>query len=318
FSEDVRELDLLTIRSGYQYINYGPYGMLVDTNGNEAMPGITLGIGKDRVKLTASGLMAQANTGPANTVALGSGFGSTDKDLYFSTRLDVDLDEVRLGVNFLGNGAGKEKGWGADVDADILTHSDFLTGIRGEYMTIIDETDGTAPVADAEDYSFTVNVDLYETSRSLVTVGYADLPAASVLTGMDANPFTEYDNLCPLGLDTGGSGTMGGGNCLTYESGRMLFPMGFKGLGVEASHIVLGDVKLAAKAVVGDFAGGSLSNMYGEGTIADLEGYDYPGYGAFSITKPINDQSAFRMEYQRQGLDNLLMDRIRSELLISF
>lgn len=315
FSEDVRELDLLTIRSGYQYINYGPYGMLVDTNGNESMPGITLGLGKDRVKLSASGLLNAATTAGGG-LNLGSGLGSSSKDLYFSSRLDVDLDEVRLGVNFLGNGVGKEQGWGVDIDADILTHSSFLTGIRGEYMTITDNTAGTTPAGTLEDYSYTVGVDVYETSRSLVTVGYADLPAASVMTGMDANPFTEYDNLCPLGIDVGGT-TGTGGTCLTYDSGRMLFPMGFKGLGVEASHIVLGDVKLAAKAVVGDYAGGNLDGTYGT-TIADLEGLDYPGYGAFSITKPINDQSSFRVEYMRQGLDTNLMDRVRSELLINF
>ena len=311
FSEDVRELDLLTIRSGYQYLNYGPYGMLIDTNGNESMPGVTLNAGKDRVKLTASGLLNSANLTNANAQAFG-GLGSSSKDLYFTTRLDVDLDAVRLGVNYLGSGVLSEKGWGVDVDADILTHSSFLTGIRGEYMTITDNTAGVTPAGTLEDYSYTVGVDVYETKRTLVTVGYADLPATAVMTSMDANPFSEYDNLCPLGIDVGGNA----GTCLTYNSGRMLFPMGFKGIGVEASHIVLGDVKLAAKAVAGDFAGGNM-NGYGV-VIADLEGLDYPGYGALSITKPINDQSSFRVEYKRQGLDTNLMDRVRSELLINF
>lgn len=311
FSEDVRELDLLTIRSGYQFTNYGPYGLLVDTWGNDAMPGVSFAVGKDRVKLSGGGMLYSANTQLAN-VNLGGGMGSASKDPYITTRLDVDLDEVRLGVNFLANGVLQEQGWGVDVDADILTHSDFITGIRGEYMTITDNWAGIAPAANADDYSFIIGVDAYETKRTLVTVSYADMPAASVMTGMDANPFTEYDMLCPMGLDVGGVGA----TCYTYESGRVLFPMGFKGIGLEASHIVLGDVKIAAKGIYGDFAGGSFTG-YGR-TIADLEGMDYPAYGALSVTKPINDQSTFRVEYQRQGGDDLLFDRIRSELLINF
>lgn len=342
FSNDVKELDALKVRSGYQFLDYGPYGMLVDTAGIDSMPGVTVTLGKDRVSLTGSGLLAGANDmvlgtaaalDPigANTLAFNDGLGTYNKDLFFTARLGVDLDQVKVGVNVLGNGIMKETGWGADVDADLLTRSNFLTGLRAEYMTLTDTVSGNEPGAttvadgsryapagatDIDDVSYMIGIDVFETKKTLLTVSYADLPAATTLTSMDANPFTEYDSVCSLGLDVGG----GAGTCLNKEGG-LLFPMGFKGLGLEASHIILGDVKLGAKAILGDFAGGCFdddrSGTCDAGEI-DMEGVDYPSYGALSITKPINSESTFRVEYLRQGFSDILLDRVRGELLINF
>jgi len=110
---------------------------------------------------------------------------------------------------------------------------------------------------------------------------------------------------CPLGLDVSGP------FCISYESGKMLFPAGFEGLGFEANYKVFGDVELGGKAVLGNFAGGS----YG-GT--SLDGKKYPGYGAVSVTKPINSDSKFSVEYMQQGKDPIILNRVRGELLINF
>lgn len=308
FTEDVRELDVLTLRSGYQKVWFGPYGMLVDNTGVISNAGLKLNIGKDIVGLTAFGALVGA-TGVGNVP---SGIGSISKDAYTAVRLDLDLNYVDLGVNYLASGMGEEKGWGADIVAPLLKDSPFLKELRAEYMTITDMVSGAAVGSGVDDNSFVVGLDLYQSRRAGVTLSYADLPAAPVLTGMDANPFTEYDQVCPLGLDVADN-VAATSRCYTFESGRMLFPAGFEGLGVEASYIVLQDVTLAAKAIVGNYAGGTHPI-----TNADLNGEEFPGFGAFSVTKPINDKSQFRVEYMQQGLDPIMLSRVRGELLINF
>lgn len=300
FSGDVRELDILKLRSGYQQVWFGPYGMLVDNSGVVSNAGVRLDIGKDIVSLAVFG-------GLADVTGIGiDGLGSGGKDVYAAARLALDLSFVDLGVNYLGTGVLQESGWGVDFVAHLLKNTPFLTEMRGEYLTITDDAAGNPAADDIEDASFVVGLDVYKTKKAGVTVSYADLPAAPALTGMDVNPFTEFDSVCPRGLDFSG-----GGACFSFESGRMLFPAGFEGLGVQASYIVLGDVELAARAVIGNYAGGMF-----EGN--ELDGETYPGFGAFSVTKPINSDSKFRVEYMQQGQDLIRLNRIRGELLISF
>lgn len=304
FSETVRELDVLKLRSGYQALWFGPYGMLVDNTGVDSSPGIRLDVAKDIVELAAfGGLAGVEDTG------ITAGLGSAGRDAYAAVRLGLDLSFVDVGFNYLGSGILKEKGWGADVVAPLLRNSPFLTELRAEYMTITDLTTGESVGSTDDDASFVIGLDLYETKRAGLTLSYADIPAAPGLTGLDSNPFTEYDTLCPLGLDVSAGAT-----CISYESGRMLFPAGFEGLGVEASYIVLGDVELAAKAVVGNYAGGT-HPVY---ATINMDGEEFPGYGAFSVTKPINSNSKFRVEYMQQGRDPIMLNRVRGELLISF
>ncbi|MEW5946612.1 MAG: S-layer homology domain-containing protein [bacterium] len=307
FTESAKELDLLTVTSGYQKVVFGPYGMLLDNTGLESVAGITAAVGKDRVQLTGTGMLL--DTGQ---IGIGlSGLGSAQKDVLFAGRLDIDLDDVLVGVNYLGNGYDDEKGWGADINANLLKNSRFLTGLKAEYLTITDTSFGVSPGANTDDYSYAVGLDVYETDISKVTLSYADLPAAPTLTSMDGSPFTEYDASCPTGLDICGNQQ---GQMYSFESGRNVFPAGFKGFGLEASHTVLGDVTLAAKAIYGDFAGG----VHPANATVDLEGYDYPAFGAFSITKPVNEDSTFRVEYMQQGVDPMILNRVRGELLINF
>ncbi len=303
FSSMVRELDNLNLRTGYQAFAFGPYGMLVDNTGVTSIPAVMGVVSKDLVTITGIGGLARMDSLFTNG---SQGLGSAGKDPYGAARVDIDLPWIDLGFNYLINGIEAEKGWGADIVAPLLTESPFLTEVRGEYMTVTDKIDGSSPTGTEDDYSFIIGLDVYKNSRAGLTLSYADLPAAVSLSSMDVNPFTEYDNTCPIGLDVKPT------NCYSYESGRMLFPAGFEGLGVEASYIVLGDVELAAKGFIGNFAGGSSS------TIANLDGEDYPGFGALSITKPINDNSSVRVEYAQQGKDPILLNRVRGELLINF
>jgi hypothetical protein len=307
FAKDVSGLDILKVRAGYQPVWFGPYGMLVDNTGVTSNAGVRLDVGKDLV--TVVGFVGAVDMTGTNN-AFGNavdGIGSTgEKDAYAAVRLGLNLPFAALGVNYLASGVLDEKGWGVDVVAPLLKNTPFLTELRGEYMKVTDDVAGVSPADDADDASYVVGLDVYKNKRAGLTVSYANIPAAVTLSSVDVNPFTEFDTACPIGLD------VDPGNCLSYESGRMLFPAGFEGLGVEASYIVLGDVTLGAKAVLGNFAGGSTS------TGVDLDGVAYPGYGALSITKPINSDSKFRVEYMQQGKDPILLNRVRGELLINF
>jgi len=300
FTKDVRELDLFKLKSGYQGWSFGPYGMLADNGGMVSNPGIRVDLAKSIVNFT--GIVAMTNM--AGGV---SGLSSTSKDAYSALRLGLDTRWLDLGVNYLADGMEQEKGWGVDVVAPLLTHTPFLKEVRAEYMQVTDLANGTTPGVNVDDNSFIVGLDVYKSTRFGVTVSYADLPARVALSSMDGSPFTEYDSACPPGLDVYPNGV--DAKCYAYESGKMLFPAGFEGLGVEASYIVFGDITLGGKVALGNFAGDL-------GITAD--GDDYPGFGALSVSKPINAKSSFRMEYMMQGKDPILMDRVRGELLISF
>jgi len=316
FTKTVRELDALKVRSGYQQVWFGPYGMLVDNTGLQSTPGVKAEIAKDFVSIAAFGSLAEGNTTPA--VGLGNpaaasleGLGSTGKDPYAAARLGLDLSFANVGVNVLVNGVDQEKGWGADLVVPVLKNSPFLKEFRGEYLKITDLANGNSVASGDDDSSFVVGLDLYKNKKAGLTLSYADIPAVPILTGADANPFTEFDTECPLGLDIDGSRT---GQCVT--SGRMLFPAGFEGIGVEASYTVFGDVELGGKAVLGNFAGGTYEDA--AHNILNLDGKKYPGFGGVSVTKPINSDSKFRVEYMQQGRDPIILDRVRGELLINF
>lgn len=303
FSSSVRELDAVKVRSGYQKVSLGPYGMLVDNQGGESTPGVLMSVQKKIVSVAAFGGLIQTDT---NGTYAADGIGSTGKDMYAAGRLGLNFSFADLGLNILGSGLQDEKGWSVDTVVPLLKDSSFLKEFRGEYMKITDLTTGASPAANADDASFVLGLDVYKSKRAGLTVSYGDIPASTVFTSLDASPFTEYDTACPLGLDVSGP------NCVSFESGKMIFPAGFEGLGVEASYKVFGDVELGGKAVVGNFAGGTTT------TLGDIDGKKYPGYGAVSVTKPINGDSKFRVEYMQQGRDPILLNRVRGELLISF
>ena len=308
FSEGVQELDLLKVTSGYQPLTYGYYGALVDNRGLDSTLGVRLDVGKDIVSISGFGGMASMT---GNT---GSGLGTSTKDPYAAVRVALDLKPVKLGFNYLANGWLKEKGWGVDLEADLLQNTPFLNKVRGEYLTMTDTTTGASPAAAADDASYIVGLDVYTTKKVGVTVSYADIPAIPAFTGVDIAPHTEYDTTCPaaMGLD------VNPGSCFNREDSNVIFPAGFKGLGVEASYIVLGDVELAAMAVMGDFAGGSYPAGWATAPGADPAGTSYPGFGKVSVKKPINKNADVKVEYMQQGNDPILFNRVRGELLINF
>ena len=316
FSDAVKELDLLKVTSGYQPATFGHYGALVDNRGVDSSLGVRLDVGKDIVTLTGFGGLADAT---GNAAA--SGLGTSDKDPYAAMRLSLDLSPVQIGVNYLANGLAKEKGWGVDLEAELLKDSPFLKAVYGEYLKMTDEWDGTSPAATDDDDSFIVGLDVYETKRAGLTVSYAEIPAIPGLTGVDISPLSEYDTTCPaMGLDVTPATAAGAAMCFNREDSNVIFPAGFKGVGVEASYIVLGDVELSAMAVMGDFAAGTVpaGAAYGNMAGSPAELIAYPGYGKLAVTKPITDNSKFKVEYLQQGKDPILFNRVRGELLINF
>lgn len=305
-TKSVRELDELKITSGYQKVVFGPFGGLVDNRGADSQAGVKVDVSKDIVSLTGFGALASA-TGN------GAGLGTSSKDPYIAGRLGLNFSSVKVGFNVLPNGFLKEKAWGADVDAKLLKDSPFLKAIRAEYFKITDTTAGASPAVTADDNSLIVGLDVYQSKKAGLTVSYANIPAVPVLTGVDSTWLTEYDTACPMGLD------VSGGACVNYDSGNVMFPAGFKGLGVQASYTVLGDVELGGEAIFGDFAGGTIpaavnANLAG----VSAKGKSYPGYGTLSLAKPINKSSKFRVEYTQQGKDPVMLSRVRGELLINF
>jgi hypothetical protein len=321
FSEDVRELDLLKVTSGYQPLTFGYYGALVDNRGVDSTLGMRLDVGKDVVEINAFAGMAQI-------VGNASGLGTARNDPYAAFRVALDLAPVKIGVNYLASGWDKEKGWGVDVEANLLKNTPFLKRVRGEYFTITDDINGASTggannFTNNDDSSYIIGLDVYETKKVGVTVSYADIPAIPVFTGVDIAPQAEYDAACPvnLGLDVNpgklNAAGVSSAPCYNREDSNVIFPAGFKGLGVEASYIVFGDVELAAMGVFGDFAGGAYPATWGGGGV-DPEGKAYPGFGKVSVTKPINKVSDFKIEYMQQGSDPVIFNRVRGELLINF
>ncbi|HOY63709.1 MAG: Outer membrane protein alpha precursor [bacterium ADurb.Bin236] len=302
FSNDVAELDVLKLRSGYQDLAFGPYGMMVDTTGADSMAAMKLDVAKSVVALTGfAGALDMDQLG----VGMPEGLGGGERDLYAAARLGLDLPFVDLGVNYLASGFDKEKAWGVDMVAPLLKDSMFLKELRGEYMKVVDLTTGASPAAGDTDYSFVVGLDLYKSKKAGISVTYGDIPAVTGLTSAVSNPFTEYDTVCPRGLDVSAA------NCISYNSGNLILPAGFEGFGVEGTYTVLGDVELGGKAVMGNYAGGALGAI-------DLDGKKYPGFGAVSVTKPINKDSQFKVEYMQQGASDYILNRVRGELLINF
>jgi len=316
FKENVKELDTLKLTSGYQNIVLGPIGLLLDNSGVVSNPAVLLQLGKGPVTLAAAGGLGNV------TGANPGGIGAQGYDALLASRLGIDLNRVKLGFNWMGSGFQQEKGWSGDVEAKLLLDSPFLPALRGEYLTITNNYTGAAwpnviAGTAAKDYSYVLNVDVYKTKRAGLTIGYADTPAVPTMTGLDLNPFSEFDTLCSIGMDYPNYTTFAAGNrpCISnaFESGRVLFPGGFKGIGVEASYKVLGDVTLGGKAVMGDYAGGAAA-----GAIRTYRGTKYPGYGALSVSKPINSDTTFTVEYMQQGKNPILLNRVRGELLINF
>ena len=323
FSEDVRELDLFKLTTGYQPLTFGYYGALVDNRGVDSTMGFRLDLGKDIVELNAFGGLA--NVQGANA----AGLGSSQNDPYAAIRLNLDLSPVKVGLNYLATGWNQEKGWGVDFEADLLQNTPFLKKLRGEYFTITDDVNGATTGSSTnftnnDDSSYILGLDLYQTDKAGVTVSYADIPAIPVFTGVDISPYSEYDSACAanLGLDVNPGEINAAGNtnapCYNREDSNVIFPAGFKGMGVEASYIVFGDVTLSAMGVFGDFAGGTYPAGWSGKSGTDPEGNAYPGYGKLSISKPISKMADFKVEYMQQGSDPVIFNRVRGELLLNF
>jgi uncharacterized protein YqgV (UPF0045/DUF77 family) len=294
FSESAKELDLLKVTMGSQYWKFGPYGMLAD-NGYAANPALRVDVAKDRISLTGIGAVLSVTPNV-------SGMGSSQGDALYAGRLGIDIAPVKLGVNFLGNGVGQETGWGIDIDTALLTESPYLTGLRAEYLQMTDDQTGTDlwgnPNANMDDYSFIVGLDAYKTDMTKITLLYADITAAPGLTGIELNPFTEYDL---SGVDINND-NINDWVFKSYDSGTVVFPGDFEGFGVKASHTVLNDVTITAKGFYGDYQ----------------SGVDYPGFAALGVSKPITDDAIVSIEYAQQGRDPMVLNRIRGELLVNF
>jgi len=317
FTKDVKELDLLKITSGYQNLVLGPIGLLLDNSGVISNPIVKLDVAKGAVSLGVAGGIGSVTGSTIN----GTGLGSGAFDAIIATRLGIDLKRVVLGFNYMSSGFVSEKGWSGDFQAQILKDSPFLSAARGEYLTITNNFTGAAwpnvfGTTAAKDYSYVLDVDVYKTKRIGFTLGYADTPAVPTMSSLYSNPFLEFNNTCSIGSDYPNNSLGVVRNCFSkgLSDSTQLFPGGFKGFGLSAFYKVFGNVTLGAKAVMGDLAGGTTA----AGATSTLRGAKYPGFGEFTITKPINSDTTFQIEYMQQGLNPILLNRVRGELLINF
>ncbi len=289
------ELDSLKTTVGYQYFKLGPYGLLAD-NGYAANPALRVDLAKDRISLTGIAAVLTLNNVEA-------GKGSDGGDKYVAGRLGIDLSPVKLGVNYLGQGVGLEKGWGVDLDAKLLTKSPYLTGLRAEYLQMTDDQVGSAnPFNNINDYSYIVGLDVYKTDRAKLTLSYADISALPGATGVDVDPFLEFDEK---------NTTLGGQVIRSYESGAIFCPDNFKGWGAEGSYTLLKDLTIKGKVVIGDY------NENYPATVG-LKGERRTGVAAIGISKPINDEATLSIQYMQAGKDPMILNRIRGELLVNF
>jgi len=294
FSDSASELDVLGVTAGYQYFSFGPYGLLVD-NGFSAQPSVRIDLAKDKISLTGvAGLLNSAT--PIN-------MPSITKDVLYAARLGIDLDEVKLGFNFLASGLLEEKGWGADLEADLFKDNPWMTGLTAEYINMRStqsDVDADTLANDAEN-SYIVGLDVYKTKQTAVKVSYAQIGLTPFYSGIDNDPFSELDMVG----DANANGVWDAGENWTasYESGRIIFPGNFEGIGLEATQKVLADTTLRFKAYKGDFLGGA---------------FERPAYAEIGIVKPINKNATFGVDYKQYGVKNILLNMVRGELLVNF
>lgn len=275
---------------GNQYNRYGEFGLALD-NGYKAWPGLSMHLEGDNLEVDAL-LARNSRFGEQEGIGIGSvsyGFGESRSTVH-------DRDEfARIGVNYLGNGAGYERGFGVDINTELLS-GNYLNLGRVEWFNLMkDQLGFDVDDSYGDDYSnsFIVWLDLYNNGNTRVSAAYADIGLVPGFSAIDNNPFEEYD-----ALFTG----IGGNVNWAYESGLNPFPSNFQGGGMQMEH-TWWDV------------------LHTELTFYDGQNQseeDLPAVIILHVNYPLSDASDIRLSYIHSGIDALTLAKLRGEFLVRF
>jgi hypothetical protein len=275
---------------GLQYNLYGEFGLAFD-NGYSAMPGLSAHIEGDRFEADAL-LARNSRFGMQEGIGIGGvsyGFGE-------SRSLVHDRDEfARIGFNYLGNGAGHERGYGVDVNSELLSEN-YLNLLRIEWFTLLkDQLGFDVDDSYGDDFanSFIVWVDVYNNGNTRVSAAYADIGLVPGFSSIDNNPFEEYDNLF-----TG----IGGNVNWAYETGLNPFPSNFEGGGMQFEH-TWWDV---------------LHTMLTFYDGVNQTDEDLPAVIILRTSYPLSDASDITLSYIHSGIDALTLAKLRGEYVVRF
>ncbi len=303
FTGKTQSLDNLRVTLGNQYYSFGPHHLLVD-NGWESHPTVRMDVSKDVVDFTvlASVINQDVAGGYAAANPVRAGLG---QDALGALRLGLNLKPAKLGVNYLGSGTEKERGWGVDLESPLLRNTNWFNGISGEFIQMIDDQTGrdpdvsTAAASEDMDNSWMVALDVYKSKRTLVNAYYADIGLVPGWSGAISNPFAEFNTYAQMVGTTWGYQL----DPFLFDNYHQIAP-DFEGFGAKVVHSFSHDVTVAAIGRKGDW-----------NTVANAE---HPPYGAVRVSKGITDDTTFAIDYSQYGFDDILLNRVRGELVVNF
>jgi hypothetical protein len=275
---------------GEQYNRYGEFGLAFD-NGYMAMPGLSMQVDGDRLHFGAF-LARNSRFGTQE----GIGVGRVAYDFGESRSTVRNADEfATIGFTYLGNGAGYERAYGADLKSELLSEV-YLNLVRVEWLQMVKDQLGF-DVENSYGSDFATSVifwlDLYNDGNTRVSAAYADIGLLPGFSSVDNNPFEEYDYLF-----TG----IGGNVNWAYESGLNPFPSNFQGGGMQIEHTWW------------DVLHTMLTFYDGQNQSEE----DLPAVIILHCNYPLSDASDIRLTYIHSGIDALTLAKLRGEFLVRY
>lgn len=323
-----QSLDALKITAGTQYVSFGPHHLLVD-NGWESAPLVRVDVSKDMVDFTGvSGVIDQGVAAYANPVPAG-----TKQDAYTVARLGLNLKPAKVGINYVASGVLKEKGWGVDIETPLPRKTNWFNGLTGEFFQLEDDRNGRDPGcvrftaanggtaaqiaattgcsaprgSDNMDMGWTVGLDIYKSKKTLLNAYYADIGLTTGLSGAIANPFNEFNAYANTTFGAAAFGdqmTWGYAlNPFLMDSYHMISP-DFEGFGAKVVHKFSHDLMV--------------SGIFRSGDYNSAPALQYPTFGAVRVTKGVAKDTTFAIDYSQYGNDDIWLNRVRGELVVSF
>jgi len=278
-----------TIKVGYQYERFGVFGLAFD-NAYETRPGIYADLAGKNIEL-ASFLARNSRYGQQESLgvvrasyALGTSNSKVAPGTYFA----------RAGFNYLATGIGQEKGFGADLDTELLS-SKFLNRFKVEWFRLQKDQLGYSVSKSWPNakQSLIAWVDLYNDGNAKVSAAYADVGLVPGFSAIDNDPFEEFDYVRT---------NFGANVNYAYESGINPFPSNFVGGGMQFEY-KWWDVL-------------NTRLTFYDGTNQDKE--DLPVVIRLNISYPLSDASDVALEYIHSGIDALTLAKLRGEFLVRF
>lgn len=309
-----------TLTGGRQYFSQGEFGMAGD-NGYRSNYGIRFDTAYGRK------LAAYAGVYRMESVAQLAPWSDADNLMFQSSGLTHEGDDFMLaGLEYHSgegtlpghdyktvvrmdgtlNGYGNEQyvSLSGNLQLPEWISSSVLTGLRGEWVYMMRNVSDFDPEADLEltPYSFVVEVDLYNTERTTLSMAgahIAQLEALPVLANVDNDPFSEWDF-------TVNDATSPDAFNISRE-GRNYFPADFVGFGLRAQHAL----------------GNSLwtTLTYYDGTRIDAVSNERPGMVKLNFRYPFSNNSSLGLDViaagERTGLEDPI-GLVRGEYKIHF